>query len=92
MISGVPMSRLVQGDVGSGKTLVAAACIWFAHENDCQSAFMAPTEILTEQHEHTLRTLLEPFGIRVGRLTGAMRWPAACSTSSSAHTRSSATR
>ena len=72
MISGVPMSRLVQGDVGSGKTLVAAACIWFAHENDCQSAFMAPTEILTEQHEHTLRTLLEPFGIRVGRLTGAM--------------------
>lgn len=66
------MSRLVQGDVGSGKTLVAAACIWFAHENDCQSAFMAPTEILTEQHEHTLRTLLEPFGIRVGRLTGAM--------------------
>lgn len=72
MISGVPMSRLVQGDVGSGKTLVAAACIWFAHENDCQSAFMAPTEILTEQHEYTLRTLLEPFGIRVGRLTGAM--------------------
>ena len=72
MTSGVPMSRLVQGDVGSGKTLVAAACIWFAHENDCQSAFMAPTEILTEQHEHTLRTLLEPFGIRVGRLTGAM--------------------
>lgn len=72
MISGVPMSRLVQGDVGSGKTLVAAACIWFAHENDCQSAFMAPTEILTEQHEHTLRTLLETFGIRVGRLTGAM--------------------
>ena len=72
MISDVPMSRLVQGDVGSGKTLVAAACIWFAHENDCQSAFMAPTEILTEQHEHTLRTLLEPFGIRVGRLTGAM--------------------
>ena len=72
MISGVPMSRLVQGDVGSGKTLVAAACIWFVHENDCQSAFMAPTEILTEQHEHTLRTLLEPFGIRVGRLTGAM--------------------
>ena len=72
MISGVPMRRLVQGDVGSGKTLVAAACIWFAHENDCQSAFMAPTEILTEQHEHTLRTLLEPFGIRVGRLTGAM--------------------
>ena len=67
-----PMNRLVQGDVGSGKTLVAAACIWFAHENDCQSAFMAPTEILTEQHEHTLRTLLEPFGIRVGRLTGAM--------------------
>ena len=102
MTSGVPMSRLVQGDVGSGKTLVAAACIWFAHENDCQSAFMAPTEILTEQHEHTLRTLLEPFGIRVGRLTGAMtarqkreikkRSPAVCSMSSSARTRSSATR
>ena len=72
MISGVPMSRLVQGDVGSGKTLVAAACIWFAHENDCQSAFMAPTEILAEQHFLTLNSLFSPFGLRVARLTGAM--------------------
>ena len=71
MISGVPMSRLVRATSVPARR-VAVACIWFAHENDCQSAFMAPTEILTEQHEQTLRTLLEPFGIRVGRLTGAM--------------------
>ena len=67
-----PMNRLVQGDVGSGKTVVAAALCALAAQNGWQAAFMAPTEILTEQHEHTLRTLLEPFGIRVGRLTGAM--------------------
>ena len=72
MRSGRVMNRLLQGDVGSGKTLVAAALIWYVWKCGFTSAFMAPTEILTEQHEHTLRTLLEPFGIRVGRLTGAM--------------------
>lgn len=72
LCSGAPMNRLIQGDVGSGKTLVAAACIWYAWKNGCQSAFMAPTEILAEQHEKTLLTLLEPLGLRVGRLTGSM--------------------
>jgi ATP-dependent DNA helicase RecG len=72
MCSGRPMNRLVQGDVGSGKTLVAAACIWFAWKNGCQSAFMAPTEILADQHFKTLCGFLEPFGLRVGKLTGSM--------------------
>ena len=72
MCGGLSMSRLVQGDVGSGKTLVAAACIWFAWKNGCQSAFMAPTEILAEQHLHTLEGFLSPFGISVGILTGSM--------------------
>ena len=68
-----PMSRLVQGDVGSGKTLVAAACIWAACRAGKQAAFMAPTEILAEQHLATLRGFLEtPFGLRVEKLTGAM--------------------
>ena len=68
----VPMNRLVQGDVGSGKTLVAAACCWMAWRSGCQSAFMAPTEILARQHSKTLATLLEPLGMRVGLLTGGM--------------------
>ncbi len=72
MCGGLSMSRLVQGDVGSGKTLVAAACIWFAWKNGCQSAFMAPTEILAEQHLRTMEGFLAPFGISVGILKGAM--------------------
>ncbi|MBQ9044428.1 MAG: ATP-dependent DNA helicase RecG [Oscillospiraceae bacterium] len=72
LCSGAAMNRLVQGDVGSGKTLVAAACIWYAHKNGCQSAFMAPTEILAEQHEATLKGFLEPLHICVARLTGSM--------------------
>lgn len=72
LTSGTPMNRLVQGDVGSGKTLVAAACVWYVHQSGCQSAFMAPTEILAEQHEATLRGFLAPLGLRVGRLTGSM--------------------
>ncbi|MCD7844467.1 MAG: ATP-dependent DNA helicase RecG, partial [Oscillospiraceae bacterium] len=72
MASGVPMNRLLQGDVGSGKTLVAAALIWLAVKNGCQAAFMAPTEILAEQHYATLSALLEPMGIRVVKLTGSM--------------------
>ncbi|MCL2563853.1 MAG: ATP-dependent DNA helicase RecG [Oscillospiraceae bacterium] len=67
-----PMSRLVQGDVGSGKTVVAAACAWAAFRAGFQSAFMAPTEILAEQHQQTLSALLEPLGMRVGLLTGSM--------------------
>ena len=72
MDSGAVMNRLVQGDVGSGKTLVAAALIWHCAENGYMSAFMAPTEILADQHYHTLTELLAPLGLRVGKLTGAM--------------------
>ena len=70
---GTPMNRLVQGDVGSGKTMVAAAAAYLAVKNNRQSALMAPTEILAEQHYNSLRKLLEPMGIRVGLLTGSMK-------------------
>jgi ATP-dependent DNA helicase RecG len=69
----VPMNRLIQGDVGSGKTLVAAACIYFCYRNGYQAAMMAPTEILAEQHFATLSALLAPHGIRVGLLTGSTK-------------------
>ena len=72
MGSGRVMSRLIQGDVGSGKTLVAAALIWFTWKGGYASAFMAPTEILAEQHFATLTAMLSPMGLRVGKLTGAM--------------------
>ncbi len=72
MASGFVMNRLVQGDVGSGKTLVAAALIWSCARNGYMSAFMAPTEILAEQHYMTLCEMLGPFGIRIGKLTGSM--------------------
>ncbi len=71
LCSSAPMNRLVQGDVGSGKTLVAAACCWFAWKNGRQSALMAPTEILAEQHYRSLAPLLEPMGMRLGLLTGS---------------------
>lgn len=70
---GVPMNRLLQGDVGSGKTVVGAACVWIMAQNGYQSALMAPTEILAQQHAQTLQTLLAPSGIRVGLLTGSLR-------------------
>ena len=69
---GTPMNRLVQGDVGSGKTMVAAAAAFCAVGNGDQAALMAPTEILAEQHFRSLETLLTPLGIRVGLLTGSM--------------------
>ena len=72
MGSGNVMNRLVQGDVGSGKTLVAAALIWYCAKNGYMSAFMAPTEILAEQHYQTLSETLGPFGIRIGKLIGSM--------------------
>lgn len=59
-----PMNRLLEGDVGSGKTVVAAFSIFLAHLNGFQSAFMAPTEILAKQHFQTINLLLSPFGIR----------------------------
>jgi len=69
---GAPMNRLVQGDVGSGKTMVAAAAAYTAVTNGRQAAMMAPTEILAEQHHASLSRLLEPLGIRVGLLTGSL--------------------
>ncbi len=71
MKSGSPMNRLLQGDVGSGKTLVAAALCCFAAKNGCQSALMAPTEILAKQHFGTLSAFLSPVGINVVLLTGS---------------------
>ncbi len=68
-----PMNRLLQGDVGSGKTLVAAAAIWFAAQNGWQSALLAPTEILARQHAATLADRLEPFGVNVTLLVGGMK-------------------
>ena len=69
---GTPMNRLVQGDVGSGKTMVAAAAAFCAARNGFQTAFMAPTEILAEQHYDTLRQLFSPMGISTALLTGSM--------------------
>jgi ATP-dependent DNA helicase RecG len=69
---GTPMNRLVQGDVGSGKTMVAAAAAWLAVQNQKQAALMVPTEILAEQHHASLSRLLTPLGVRVALLTGAM--------------------
>ena len=66
------MNRLVQGDVGSGKTVVAAACGYFAYKNGFQTALMAPTEILATQHYETLRKFLEPLGLKVCLLKGSM--------------------
>ena len=71
MRSGLPMNRLCQGDVGSGKTMVAAACVYFAARNGRQAALMAPTEILARQHYETLSPLLEPLGLRCALLTGS---------------------
>lgn len=68
--SGYPMNRLVQGDVGSGKTVVAIAAMMHALDNGYQSAFMAPTEILAEQHYANLRKFLEPLGVKVHLLVG----------------------
>jgi ATP-dependent DNA helicase RecG len=65
-----PMNRLLQGDVGAGKTIVAVLAAVLAMENGQQVAFMAPTEILAEQHSQTLTTLLSPTRFRVGLLTG----------------------
>ncbi|MGE5333232.1 MAG: ATP-dependent DNA helicase RecG, partial [Nitrososphaerota archaeon] len=68
-----PMSRLLQGDVGSGKTVVAAAALLAAAANGYQGALLAPTEILAEQHYRGLSALLAPFGLHVVLLTGSQR-------------------
>ncbi len=68
-----PMNRLLQGDVGSGKTVVAGLAARQAAHGGFQTALMAPTEILASQHAETLRQLLEPFGVSVGLLTGGVK-------------------
>ncbi len=72
MISGIPMNRLIQGDVGSGKTAVAAALMYISAKNGYQSALMAPTEILAEQHFKTLSEITKNTGIKCGLLTGSL--------------------
>lgn len=72
VVSGRPMNRLVQGDVGSGKTIVAAALCVLAAQNGYQAAFMAPTEILAAQHAKSLTPILEKLGITLTLLTGSM--------------------
>lgn len=69
-----PMNRLVQGEVGSGKTVVAAAAMYLAHTNGFQSLLMAPTEILAWQHYNNIKRLMEPLGITVGIYTGSRKY------------------
>lgn len=73
MSKSIPMNRLLQGDVGSGKTAVAAAACYFAVKNGKQCALMAPTEILAVQHYHTLLNILTPLGIKVDLLTSSVK-------------------
>ncbi|HAJ97470.1 MAG TPA: ATP-dependent DNA helicase RecG [Ruminococcus sp.] len=71
--SGMPMNRLLQGDVGSGKTAVASAICYYCAQNHCQSVIMTPTEILAVQHYQTFRSFLEPLGVKVCLLTGSLK-------------------
>ncbi len=68
-----PMNRLLEGDVGSGKTVVAVIAMYLAKLNNFQSAFLAPTAILANQHFQTIKTLLEPFGIKIALFTGSAK-------------------
>lgn len=65
-----PMNRLLEGDVGSGKTVVACLACYLSFLNNLNSLFMAPTEILAQQHFKTVKTLLEPLGVKIALLTG----------------------
>lgn len=69
-----PMNRLLQGDVGSGKTVVATIAMYLAYLNEFQSVLMAPTEILANQHYKTVTNLLEPLGVKVGLQTGSSKY------------------
>ena len=73
MESDAPMARLVEGDVGCGKTVIALALLYCAFENGFQGALMAPTEVLAHQHAEEARRLLGPLGVRVALLTGSLR-------------------
>lgn len=68
-----PMNRLLQGDVGSGKTIVAVFAMLAAFDSGVQSAFMAPTEILAQQHYMSLKKFLDPLGVRTALLTGSLK-------------------
>ena len=72
LAAGRPMNRLIQGDVGSGKTVVAAYAGWLCARAGYQAALMAPTEVLAEQHFHSLSAFFSSAGIRVGLLTGSL--------------------
>ncbi|MEF9918869.1 MAG: ATP-dependent DNA helicase RecG [Eubacterium sp.] len=69
----IVINRLVQGDVGSGKTIIAVICAYLMALNGYQTAYMAPTEILAEQHAKNFRNYLEPYGIQVSLLTGSLK-------------------
>jgi len=73
MCSGKQMNRLVQGDVGSGKTIVAFLCMLFPIESEAQVAFMAPTEVLAEQHFKSILSQAEKLNLKVGLLTGSTK-------------------
>ena len=73
MCSGKQMNRLVQGDVGSGKTIVAFMCMLFAIEDESQVAFMAPTEVLADQHFKSILNQAEKMNIKVSLLTGSTK-------------------
>jgi len=73
MRTGRQMNRLIQGDVGSGKTLVALMCILLALDNGCQASLMAPTEILATQHYETFQRMLDGLGINVELLIGSVK-------------------
>lgn len=73
LASNKPMNRLLEGDVGSGKTVVSAIAMYAAHLNGFQSVLMAPTEILALQHYQTISNLLAPFGVKVGLATGSKK-------------------
>ncbi|OGH29457.1 MAG: hypothetical protein A3E40_01900, partial [Candidatus Levybacteria bacterium RIFCSPHIGHO2_12_FULL_37_9] len=68
-----PMNRLLEGDVGSGKTVVSAIAMYLSFLNGFQSVFMAPTEILAQQHYNTINNLLSPFNVRVEIVTGSKK-------------------
>ena len=73
MSSGYPMNRLLQGDVGSGKTVVAVLCMLSAVDSGYQAALMVPTEILAEQHYHSIQKMLENYPVKVTQLLGGQR-------------------
>lgn len=68
-----PMNRLLEGEVGSGKTVVSAIAMYLAFLNGFQSVLMAPTEILAEQHYSTISKMLSPFGVRINLITGSIK-------------------